>query len=189
MKATDPISAVAAIGILALALAGVTSVRIIPTRHDPTEDRPITASGLLSQSDAMSITMSTIWPDAEPSDFHAIEPRLMTLGEARRLQVYPMSSALTTEESAIASLPVWAVAFSVEGNLGRTDLFGGSDIFKDYLRGSAGDAFVRPDGLSHGTVVINAADGFVLDLEAHSTEYPSPNFYDRILAYPSPASP
>ena len=147
---------------------------------------------MLSRAEAISVTMDWMSAADKPFQVDIMEPRLMTYGEYHGLDSangLGTPGPMTDSDLEIAGDPVWAVAFSVNINLARTSLFGGSDKAADYYRGAGGEDHVWPDGYSRGSIVIDARTGELLASTAHCRVSTNDYFFDRVLAYATQSSP
>ena len=190
MKPTAPtlIVLVVVLAVVVVRLVAPASLQV----PDGSDAATITGQGLLSSADAISLTLDWISSAGEPFQVDIMEPRLMTYGDYHRLDSADglgTPGPMTSSERAMLEDPVWVVAFSVNINLARTSLFGGSDSTADYYMGAGGEDYVWPDGYSRGSLVFDARTGDELAQTAHSRVSTNDFFFDRVLAYPTQTFP
>lgn len=190
MKTQREIPVIITMIAILVAIAAVELLVGRPSSTNVSSNAPATGSGVLSRDDAIATTVSFINDRVGPTQFITIEPRLMSVGQAKSLEsVDGVPFFGSREEADMASSPVWVVVFSVDKNLAQTDLFGSGGLEKDLYLGKAGAAYVWPDGSSRGSVTIDATAGEVIGWTAHSRESTTDVFYDRVLAYPTSQAP
>ena len=134
-------------------------------------------STLINQGEAEALVRSDVkGMFADEVSFPMMEARFTTMCLYQQI-------SQSGDNMSGANDPIWAIVFSVTGNLAREGHFGGSAEMRDFYLGEAGEAFLWPDGTTRGLWVLDAVSGDILATSVHPPD--DSVELDQILALPT----